>query len=278
MRYGLFGDIHGNLEALDAVLKALDKERCDRLVCLGDIIGYGANPKECLDKVRNRGIATIAGNHDLAASGKFDIDAFNAAARDAILFSISKLTASDQEFLSALPLTKDDESFLVVHASPLKPENFDYIFSVQQAEDAFEAMTAHSLGFIGHSHVPVIFFKDPDATDFTYASEFYLRRKRKIIFNCGSVGQPRDGDPAACYSVFDSNIAKSASNASPTTLTPLLRRYSKPACPPFLRNDSIKGFESGPRVRNLRKTSRCLRFLHSLNYLIQHAPTRSMSL
>jgi len=241
VRYGLFGDIHANIEALDAVLKALDKERCDQLVCLGDIIGYGANPKECLDKVRSRGIITVAGNHDLAASGKFDIGAFNAAAREAILYSVSKLTASDQEFLSSLPLTKDMEEFFVVHASPLKPENFDYIFSVQQAEDAFEAATL-PLTFIGHSHVPVVFFQDPGVTDFTYASEFYMRRRRKIIFNCGSVGQPRDGDPAACYVIFDSNIAKIRLERIPYDVDSAAKKIINAGLPLVLAERLYKGY------------------------------------
>jgi diadenosine tetraphosphatase ApaH/serine/threonine PP2A family protein phosphatase len=207
VRYGVFGDVHGNLEALDAVLKALEKERCDQLVCLGDIIGYGANPKECLDKIRSRDIAVVAGNHDLAATGKFDINAFNSAARDAILYSIARLAPGDLEYLGSLPLVKDLEEFAAVHASPLKPADFEYVFTVEQASAAFDA-AIRPLTFIGHSHVPVVFFQDPGVTDFTYASEFFLRRRRKIIFNCGSVGQPRDGDPAACYVIFETAVAK----------------------------------------------------------------------
>ncbi len=207
MRYGIFGDVHSNLEALEAVLRALDNERCDMLVCLGDIIGYGANPKECLDIIRDREILTVAGNHDLAAAGKFDINIFNSAARDALLFSISKLTASDIEYLASLPIDKTLEEFALVHSSPKNPLNFDYIFTVDQAKAAFEVATSH-LTFIGHSHVPVIFYQDPGVTDFVYDTEFFLRRKRKIIFNAGSVGQPRDGDPAPCYAIYDENIAK----------------------------------------------------------------------
>jgi diadenosine tetraphosphatase ApaH/serine/threonine PP2A family protein phosphatase len=241
VRYGLFGDVHGNLEALDAVLKALDKERCDQLVCLGDIIGYGANPKECLDIVRSRGIVTVAGNHDLTATGKFDINAFNSAAREAILYSIARLTPSDQEYLSTLPLINDLEEFAIVHSSPLGPADFEYIFTVEQASAAFEA-AIRPLTFIGHSHVPVVFYQDPGLTDFTYASEFFLRRRRKIIFNCGSVGQPRDGDPAACYAVFETAVAKIRLERVPYDVDTAAKKIINAGLPLVLADRLYKGY------------------------------------
>ena len=207
MRYGVFGDIHSNIEALDAVLRALDSERCDELYCFGDVIGYGADPKECLDRIRSRGIVTVAGNHDLAAVGRFDINCFNSAARDAILYSISRLSTGDLEYLTGLPLSRETQDFTLVHASPHKPENFDYIFTVTHAEEVFRE-AQFPLAFIGHSHIPLVFYQDPGLTDYSFATEFYLRRFRRIIFNCGSVGQPRDGNADACYVIFDTSIAK----------------------------------------------------------------------
>ncbi len=207
MRYGIFGDVHSNIEALDAVLAALDAENCKKIFCLGDIVGYGANPKECLDRIRNRQIVTVAGNHDLAAVNRFDLSFFNSSAREAMLYTIQRLAPADLEFLATLPLTKTTPDFALVHSSPRKPENFDYIFTLSQAEEAFEEVESN-VTFIGHSHVPVIFFQEYGETDDSEASEFYLRRNRKIIFNCGSVGQPRDGNPDACYVIFDTDIAK----------------------------------------------------------------------
>lgn len=207
MRYGIFGDIHSNTEALDAVLEALEAEDCDELYCLGDIIGYGAEPKECLDRIRARRINTVAGNHDLAAVGRFDLSFFNSAAREAMLYALQKLTPTDLSFLGALPMEIATDDFALVHASPRKPDHFDYLFTVPQAEEAFPDAKS-PLTFIGHSHVPVIFYNDADVTDYSQATEFYLRRHRQIIFNCGSVGQPRDGNPDACYVIFDTNIAK----------------------------------------------------------------------
>ena len=207
MRYGIFGDIHSNIEAFDAVLAALDNESCDELYCLGDVIGYGANPKECLDRIRERRINTVAGNHDLAAVGRFDLSFFNSSAREAAVYAMQKLAPIDLEFLNSLPLTLTTPDFSIVHASPHKPDHFEYIFTVVQAEEAFEAIES-PVTFIGHSHVPVIFYRDPGKTDYSQDKEFYLRRQRDIIFNCGSVGQPRDANPDACYVIFDTNVAK----------------------------------------------------------------------
>jgi diadenosine tetraphosphatase ApaH/serine/threonine PP2A family protein phosphatase len=241
MRYGLFGDVHSNIEALDAVLRALEQERCDQVVCLGDIIGYGANPKECLDRIRSLGIITVAGNHDLAAVGGFDLNSFNSAARDAILYSISKLSADDLAFLGQLPLVRDTNDFTIVHASPRKPENFDYIFTVTHAEEVFTEVP-YNLTFIGHSHIPLVFFQDPGMTDYSFATEFYLRRQRRIIFNCGSVGQPRDGDPDACYVIFDTSIAKIRLSRVSYNVEAAANKILNADLPPILAERLYKGY------------------------------------
>ena len=242
MRYGIFGDIHSNIEALSAVLKALDQEKCDQLLCLGDIIGYGASPKECLDIIRGRKITTVAGNHDLAAIGQFDLNSFNSAARDAMLYSIAQLSTPDLEYFGSLPLIRTTDDFMVVHASPRHPENFDYIFTVTQAEDLFRD-AANNLTFIGHSHIPLVFFYDPpEMTDYSFATEFYLKRKRKIIFNCGSVGQPRDGDPDACYVIFDSNIAKMRLTRVPYNVESAAKRIRAADLPPILAERLYRGY------------------------------------
>lgn len=207
MRYGIIADIHSNIEALDAVLKALDEERCDTILCLGDIIGYGANPKECLDRIRDRDIVCVAGNHDLAAVGKFDLNVFNSVAYDAMLYQISRLSAADQKFLASLPVIKKVDDITLVHSSPHKPDNFDYILTISQAEQAFWD-TDTPVTFIGHSHVPAAFLQEPGITDYCPTTECYLRRHRQIIFNCGSVGQPRDGNCDPCYALYDTSVAK----------------------------------------------------------------------
>ncbi len=241
MRYGIFGDVHSNLEALDAVLAALDRENCDKLYCLGDIIGYGANPKECLDRVRQRRIEMVAGNHDLAAIGRFELSFFNSAAREAALYALQTLDSVDLQFLSSLPLEIVTEDFALVHSSPRKPDHFDYLFTVPQAEEAFPDVKS-ALTFIGHSHVPVIFFEDPEVVDYSQATEFYLRRNRTIIFNCGSVGQPRDGNPDACYVVFDTNIAKMRLARVPYDVDTAARKIIEANLPLILAERLYKGY------------------------------------
>jgi len=241
VRYGILGDVHSNLEALNAVLNALDGERYDQIYCVGDIIGYGANPKECLDKIRNRGVITVAGNHDLAAVGRFDLNCFNSAARDAVLYSMARINASDLDFLSSLPMVKTTDAFSIVHASPKNPVNFDYIFTVAQAEEAFEVVES-PVTFIGHSHIPVVFFQDPGETDYSFTSEFYLRRQRRIIFNVGSVGQPRDGNPDACYAMFDTNIAKIRLTRVPYDVDAAAKKIISANLPLILAERLYKGY------------------------------------
>ncbi|MHC4712930.1 MAG: metallophosphoesterase family protein [Planctomycetota bacterium] len=241
MRYGIFGDVHSNLEALDAVLAALDREDCDQVYCLGDIIGYGANPKECLDRIRQRRINMVAGNHDLAAVGRFELSFFNSAAREAALYALQTLDPVDLQFLSSLPMEIVTDDFALVHSSPRKPDHFDYLFTVPQAEEAFPDVKSH-LTFIGHSHVPVIFFQDPDTIDYSQATEFYLRRNRVIIFNCGSVGQPRDGNPDACYVVFDTSIAKMRLARVPYDVDTAARKIIEANLPLILAERLYKGY------------------------------------
>ncbi len=241
MRYGILGDIHSNLEAFDAVLAALDAEKCDELYCVGDVIGYGADPLLCLNRIRDRRIVTVAGNHDLAVVGKFDLVFFNSSARQAAVYAMQKLRPIDLEFLSSLPLTITTDDFAVVHASPHKPDHFEYIFTIAQAEDAFGAIDS-PLTFIGHSHVPAIFYRDPDKVDSSQASEFYMRRNREIIFNCGSVGQPRDGNPDACYAILDTSVAKMRLERVPYDVEKAARKIIDADLPMILAERLYKGY------------------------------------
>lgn len=241
MRYGIFGDVHSNIEAFDAVLEALDRELCDELYCLGDVIGYGADPVECLNRIRERRITTVAGNHDLAVINKFDLSFFNSSAREAAIYAMQKLSTVDLDFLASLPLTLNTDDFSLVHSSPRKPDHFEYIFTVVQAADAFESVQS-PLTFIGHSHVPVIFYQDTDQTEYSQAREFFLRRDRRIIFNCGSVGQPRDGRPEACYAVFDSNVAKLRLERVPYDVDTAAKKIIEADLPMILAERLYKGY------------------------------------
>lgn len=202
MRYGIISDIHGNLEALNAVLESLSEERIDRYVCLGDLVGYGANPNECVELVQEFTDWVIAGNHDWAAVGLTDISVFNSHAREAVLWTARHLTGEHRTYLKRLPLQWPDEEALFVHATPESPEEWHYIFSPYEAGAYLDTMSAR-ICFIGHSHRPVVFARDDDGQHLVSGTDFRMKPSWKYIVNVGSVGQPRDGDPRACYAVFD---------------------------------------------------------------------------
>ena len=212
----IISDIHGNLEALDAVLAHIDShgegggERVTEIYCLGDIVGYGPNPRECIDRVMSRAEVTILGNHDQAAL--FDPEGFNANAERAIFWTRQTLESGGPgnnekrwEFLGELPRMKREDDILYVHGSARNPLN-EYvfpedIFNQRKMERIFALVDRHC--FQGHTHIPGIFvedqdFKRPDELDYRYELS-----ETSSLCNVGSVGQPRDLDPRACYVTFD---------------------------------------------------------------------------
>ncbi|MBA3686731.1 MAG: metallophosphoesterase family protein [Planctomycetes bacterium] len=205
MRYALLGDIHGNTEALTQVLASIKSENVDKVVCLGDIVGYGAEPAQCLDTIMGMGCDVIAGNHDWAAVGKLSIDCFNAYAKAAALWTRDQLTDQQKSFLANLPLTITYEHFAVAHGTFHQPEAFNYIQTVFDAQQSFEALKklGASLGFLGHSHVPVGFF-DTDPITYTLDPEIPVDEEAAVIVNAGSVGQPRDENNKASWALLDS--------------------------------------------------------------------------
>lgn len=201
MRYGIFGDIHANLEALEAVLAGMKKERVDVMVCLGDIVGYGADPAKCIDIVRGLGCTTVAGNHDFAVVDKINVDFFNTYAREAALWHREILSDEDKRFLSGLKLVEYVDSFTLVHATLYSPELFEYIQTSYDAHLAFENLTT-PLCFVGHSHVPVTFVQKRTVS-FTMDSAVKVELNAKTMVNVGSVGQPRDENPDASFGLWD---------------------------------------------------------------------------
>jgi len=202
MRYGIFADVHSNLEAWDVVARALSEERIDRYICVGDIVGYGADPEECINRVRSLEPIVVGGNHDWAAVGKTDISYFNPYAREAVLWTQAKLDQEDKDYLSSLGLIEGVEDFAVVHGTLDEPQEFKYIQDIGSALSSFELLK-RSILFVGHSHVPFILAKDEEI-EYISSSEAKLSSGKKYVVNVGSVGQPRDGDPRACYAIYDS--------------------------------------------------------------------------
>ncbi|WP_406697563.1 metallophosphoesterase family protein [Singulisphaera sp. Ch08] len=224
MRRALISDIHGNLEALEVVLDDIKSQGITEIFCLGDIIGYGPNPRECIDRVMEHCRVTLLGNHDQGAM--FDPDGFNIGAERAIFWTREQLESSSDrennerrwEFLGELPRTFRSDPFLFVHGSPRNPLS-EYIFpediyNHRKMERLFQLVDRYC--FQGHTHVPGVFtegfqFYAPEEID-----NEYTMGDGKLMINVGSVGQPRDGDPRACYVVLDDGKPAAANGATAT--------------------------------------------------------------
>lgn len=205
MRYALFSDVHGNIEALEAVLSKL--EACgpvDRWYCLGDIVGYGAEPEACCSLIRERADVTLLGNHDAAVAGRMDYSYYYDAARDALDWCRERLSSTNLAWLESLPYTYRLGEVELSHGSPLRPEDYDYVFTPEQARELFDGMPELApVTFIGHSHLTKTFaVNEEDAVD-VVASKFTLKPHYKYVVTVGSVGQPRDYDPRACAGIYD---------------------------------------------------------------------------
>ena len=194
-------DIHGNLDALETVLEFLKGQRIDQYVCLGDVVGYGADPRACLETIRQTVSVLVAGNHDHAAVGLTPTDHFNRDARRAVLWTSDQLTEEDKGFLKAVPLLVETEFGTVVHATPEAPHQWRYIYTDLDAMVCFESLKTQ-MCFLGHSHVPIV-FQSGDQVSYTTRPRVKLGKERKYIVNVGSVGQPRDGDCRACVVIYD---------------------------------------------------------------------------
>jgi diadenosine tetraphosphatase ApaH/serine/threonine PP2A family protein phosphatase len=202
MRYGIMADIHGNLEALEAVMEAFSGERIDSLICAGDIVGYGADPVECVARVRKTASAAIAGNHEWGVLGLTSLDYFNDFAGAAIVWTKDALDAASMDYIRSLGLVYESGAMTVVHGTPESPEDFNYILSEADAHHSMQFMKT-AVCFVGHSHSPGIFSSGARKAVRSAGNDVVLVGGEKYIVNVGSVGQPRDGDPRAAYAIFD---------------------------------------------------------------------------
>jgi predicted phosphodiesterase len=206
LKLAVFSDVHGNLEALEAVLANAARHDVGGFICLGDVIGYGANPNECVDRVRSLdNVVCLKGNHDAAVVDVSERAFFHEVALEGIHFSARHLTPENTEFLRSLPYVyRGHPRIMAVHASPYRPEQWEYVLDQIGAERAFEAMLPQRGAFIGHSHAPVVFCDDGTAQRYPVDDPIHLDLDaNRYVMNVGSVGQPRDGNPDASYVVFD---------------------------------------------------------------------------
>ena len=205
MRYAVVSDVHSNIEALDVVFAALRDD--DALLCLGDTVGYGPNPNECVERIRARAAATVLGNHDVAAIDNFGLAYFNPAAREAMKWTQRVLTAQNVAWLDSLGYEFRMRDYLLVHGAP-GPNYFEYILNKDGAARAFAATDA-PLIFIGHTHIAEVYALHPDGTirheHLQHGGEIALLDGVRYLINVGSVGQPRDLNPRASFGFYDSD-------------------------------------------------------------------------
>jgi diadenosine tetraphosphatase ApaH/serine/threonine PP2A family protein phosphatase len=204
MRYVVISDIHSNFPALQTVLA--DAQPFDAILCLGDIVGYGPNPNECIERVQEFPCTAIAGNHDWGAIGRADLHIFNNDARQALYWTLNELSPVNRSFLSDLPTTVRIEDVLLAHGSPREPI-WEYLVDVHSARENF-LVNNFQIALVGHTHLPMIF----EWVEGTQQARILLPdweaplnlAERRLIINPGSVGQPRDGNPRAAYAMFNS--------------------------------------------------------------------------
>jgi predicted phosphodiesterase len=201
MKYAILGDIHANLEALQAVLKDAEEQRVTHYACTGDVIGYNADPKACLQLIRSLKCTVVQGNHDYYAACNESMELFTPMAQKSICWTRKQLSPFDRKYLRQLPMIVDIESFTIVHSSLNNPHRWNYIFK-RKAADANFRNQFNQVCFFGHTHVPLAFVHGK-TTDKGFYETLHVRPGLQYLVNVGSVGQPRDQNPKAAYVIYD---------------------------------------------------------------------------
>jgi predicted phosphodiesterase len=203
MKFAIIADIHGNLEAFQVVLEDIKEQKCTHFACLGDVVGYNANPKECLDIVRSMNMPCVKGNHDEYCSSEDAMEGFNPAAAQAVAWTRKQLNDDDKRWLRELKYHRMVNTFTIVHATLDGPQRWGYVFDKLAAAASFTYQNT-AVCFFGHTHVPVAFMRDSAVRGGTY-SKFKTEPGKKYFVNVGAVGQPRDNNPKAAYVVYDTD-------------------------------------------------------------------------
>ena len=210
MRFAFISDIHANIEAVESVFEDINGQKIDEILCLGDIVGYGANPNECVELVSKRCSVILLGNHDAAAGEILSTQHFNIHAKIAIEWTSQNLKKDIKTLLASLPLKNIKPPMTLVHSTPYEPDMWYYITSLEEAAFNFQFFET-KLCLVGHTHIPIIIVLDKD-------KELYVHQDTSIVFNdaedarllinIGSVGKPRDRNPMSCYGIFDSDTGE----------------------------------------------------------------------
>jgi predicted phosphodiesterase len=203
MRFLVLSDVHGNLDALERVLEEADRLRPDIIVSLGDVVGYGANPNECISLIQERATIRIGGNHDVAAAGIIGTDTFNSTAQRSIEWTSQMIRPRYRDTLSEYDTVRRFGECIFAHASPLSPMEWQYVYTISQANAIFEKITEKYI-FIGHTHVPAIIEHSAARGSNVLSGTFArIAEESRYLINAGSIGQPRDGIAAASFVLLD---------------------------------------------------------------------------
>ncbi|MBM3315820.1 metallophosphoesterase family protein [candidate division WOR-3 bacterium] len=241
MKLGVFSDIHGNLDALRAVLAVLQARGVAHFICCGDVVGYGPDPVGCIETLRDLKCQAVAGNHDYGLLGRTDIGLFNRAAAEALLWARERVAGDNRLYLEGLPLTEDVAPMLAVHSSPSAPEDWEYVFTVREAEEEMDDF-ATDICLIGHTHYPFAVERLPgERARLARDSSFEVRAGAKYVVNVGSVGQSRDGDRRACCLLYDSKARTASFLRVDYDIRPVQRRIREAGLPEFLATRLASG-------------------------------------
>ena len=203
MRYGIFSDIHADLTSAREVVERLRNHEVDALVCLGDIVGYGAQPNECVEYIAGlKNCTVIAGNHDWACSGVIGTENFRPDAAKSVLWTRDMLGEKSKQYLSQLPLTWKEKDIIVAHASPVDPAGWKYISDAEIAREVLEAMDAN-ICFIGHTHYPAVARLRAKECEMTQGGSFAIEDDCKYLVNVGSAGYLRRVPGMVSYVLYD---------------------------------------------------------------------------
>ncbi len=207
MRIAIISDLHANLEATESVFRQIDKAKVDMIVCLGDLVGYGSEPNEVIQLVKKYTDMVVIGNHDAAVVGKLDYTYHYQAAKDALDWTRKNISDENFDYLNQLQYTRKYKNIGFTHGSPIKPEEFDYIYTI---EHAFSLIDDYDLiptiSFIGHSHLIKGYSFNKFIVDEISLPRKGFREQSKYLFSVGSVGQPRDGNPLSAYFIYDTEL------------------------------------------------------------------------
>jgi len=206
----------------------------ERRACLGDLVGYGPDPRACAELIRQHADVVLAGNHDHAVVGLTDISLFNPYARAAVLWTRSQLTPVETSYLAALPVSCAWEGLCLAHSSPREPAMWHYVFSLEEAETNFHCFR-EPICFVGHSHCPAFFVQErPGRVVCRQAPQLAIEKGKRYLINVGSVGQPRDGDPRAAYLIYDTRTARIELKRVPYDVATTQAKMARAGLPPFL--------------------------------------------